>query len=533
MKNIKYYWTDYLIIGTGIAGLYASLQLPGSGNVIILTKRQLLDSNTQQAQGGIAAVFSPEDSLDLHISDTIKAGAGLCFYDAVKLLVSEGPARVRDLISMGTNFDSVGGKPDLTRESAHSRKRILHARGDATGAEIRESLTRVVNNYDNISIKENNFMLDLLLNKNGEARGILSWDREREEYNIHLARVIILATGGCGQVYYQTSNPSVTTGDGVAVAYRAGAEIIDMEFMQFHPTTLYNPGGRSFLISETVRGEGGLLKNDQGRRFMPAYHKMAELAPRDIVARAILNEIEEGELPYIWLDVTHLDKTYLKERFPLIFATLMGYDIDMREDLIPIVPAAHYLMGGVRTDLNGRTNIPGLYACGEVACTGVHGANRLASNSLLEGLVFSYRISQDIRKRINQYKLVGSNSLQPFELLPPGRSEIDVEIIREKLRQGMSEYGGIKKDKTGLLKLIDWIEMKLRLVKREKVFNEELWETLNLLTVAQLIIKSALMRRESRGSLFRYDYPEPDKEWTNRHVVFSKSQPEGSYYEFA
>ncbi|MFW6257127.1 MAG: L-aspartate oxidase, partial [Bacillota bacterium] len=346
LKNIEKIKTDFLVIGTGIAGLYTAHHLSSLGAVTVLTKEQLEDSNTQYAQGGIAAVLGREDSLELHIQDTLEAGAGLCNRKAVEILVEEGPERVRELITLGTDFDHIEGELDLTQEGAHSERRILHARGDATGEEIRESLTSVVRNNDKITIKEESFMMDLLMEKNNPSRvsAALVWHNKLRQYKIYEASAIIMASGGCGHVYSSTSNPEVTTGDGVAAAYRAGAEIMDMEFIQFHPTTFYNPGRPPFLISETVRGEGGILKNSDKERFMPEYHELAELAPRDIVARAILKEIHEGSKPYVYLDVTDLKADYIRERFPTIYNRLVEEGIDMTEELIPVIPAAHYMM---------------------------------------------------------------------------------------------------------------------------------------------------------------------------------------------
>ncbi len=526
-KNANYSKSDFIVIGTGIAGLYAALNLSKIGSVTVLTKRHTEDSNTQYAQGGIAVSLDKDDSWELHMKDTIEAGAGLCNSRAVEILVKEGPEQVRNLMKLGTEFDRVGGKLDFTKEGAHSKRRILHAGGDATGKRIRESLTNLIDKHGNIEIKEENFVVDLILKNGSNDRivGVLVWDNRAKEYEIHQASAVVLASGGCGQVYENTTNPDVATCDGVAIAYRAGAEITDMEFVQFHPTTLYNPGGLSFLISESVRGEGAILRNSSGKRFMPSYHKLAELAPRDVVARAILNEIAHGDKPYVWIDVTHFDPDYIVHRFPTIFTTLKDRGFDMRKEWIPVVPAAHYMMGGVKTDTFGRTNLENLYACGEVACTGVHGANRLASNSLLEGLVFAHRIYQAIKaKKVRRnYKI---DDLVTPSIKPYGVSSLNLESIREKLRKKMMNQAGIKRNEKGLKDLLDWSQKKLELFSDTEYVDENLWELKNMLTIGNLCAKSAILRKESRGAHFRIDHPHPNKEWVHTHIVLTKNKDE-------
>lgn len=395
--------SDFLVIGSGIAGLYTALELSKLGEVEIVTKENIAESNSHYAQGGIAAVCSVFDSFELHIDDTLKAGAGLCRREAVEHMVKEGPERIKDLLEIGCNFDRQAGELDLTKEGAHSRRRILHAGGDATGREISQSLVDQVLSSEKITVRENTFMIDLIKRefeeKEALIKGALLVEESADEQLIILADAVIIAAGGCGQLYRNTSNPKVTTGDGIAAAYRAGAEIMDMEFMQFHPTILYNPEGSRFLISESVRGEGGLLLNAEGERFMERYHELAELAPRDIVSRAITAEIKNSSAPCVYLDMRHQDKNYLKERFPTIYQELVEEGFAMESDLIPVIPAAHYLMGGIKTDLNGLSSLKGLYCCGEAACTGAHGANRLASNSLLEALVFAKRICEYLKEK--------------------------------------------------------------------------------------------------------------------------------------
>src|SRR6266849_800607 len=383
--------TDFLVIGAGIAGLRAAIELAQAGRVVVLAKREVKDSATQVAQGGIAAALSDGDEVSLHLQDTLSAGDGLCNVEAVKILVEEGPERIEELIQWGTEFDRNGTKLAFTREGAHSRNRILHAHGDSTGQEILRSLYAKARTLKNISVCEFEFSTELRLH-NGRVCGI-SLINDKGIPDEMAASAVLLATGGLGQLYRNTTNPPVATGDGVAMALHAGAEISDMEFIQFHPTALYLKKAPRFLLSEALRGEGAYLRNLEMHRFMAKYHPLAELAPRDVVARAIVHELEVSNAkdPVVYLDLTHLNSEHLKKRFPRIFATCMQYNIDITTEMIPIRPAAHYAMGGVRTDLMGRTSLPALYAAGEAAATGVHGANRLASNSLLEGLGFGAR----------------------------------------------------------------------------------------------------------------------------------------------
>ncbi len=534
--------TDFLIIGTGIAGLYTAYNLSELGQIIVLTKEEIKESNTQYAQGGIAAVLDKGDSIQEHVNDTLEAGAGLCDREAVEVLVKEGPERVKELIELGTDFDHIEGKLDLTREGAHSKRRILHARGDATGEEIRESLTSAVKKKDNIELREEAFMIDLItsdLNPK-QLRGIKVWNNKKNKYQIYQSNYIILATGGCGRVYKTTSNPEVATGDGVAAAYRAGVEIRDMEFIQFHPTTLCKKGSSPFLISESVRGEGGVLRNISGKRFMPEYHELADLAPRDVVSRAIVEEIrKKNNKPYVWLDVTELNDDFVKERFPTIFNKLRDHGIDMRKDYIPVQPAAHYMMGGIKSDLNGRTSLQGLYTCGEVACTGVHGANRLASNSLLEGLVFGYRIYKDIKNsfkkaestenltEINSKNLIFDNC---FSNRKKGNKHI--QKIKDKIQEKMMDNAGIIRTGDNLKEFLNWINIQIENLDKSKGITEDYWELKNMLFVAKLITISALKREESRGGHYRKDYPETEDFFKDRHIIFNDNHPEGKLSEF-
>ncbi len=515
---MNYLKTDFVVMGTGISGLYSALNLGDIGNVTILTKKHLEDCNTQHAQGGIAVALSKGDSWFLHMKDTLEAGAGLCESKSVEILVKEGQKQVRKLIKMGMKFDHAKGELDFTLEGAHSKRRILHAGGDATGKKVREFLTGLVKKKKNIQIKEETFVIDLVNDENDKIAGVLVWDGIEKEYEIYQASAVVIASGGCGQIYENTTNPDVTTGDGVAMAYKAGSEIMDMEFIQFHPTALYNPGGLSFLISESVRGEGGVLRNEKGERFMLRYHKLAELAPRDVVSRAMLNEIESSNKPYVWMDITHLDSDYVVQRFPTIFNTLQGYGLDMRKEWIPVAPAAHYTMGGIKTDTFGRTNLPGLYACGEAACTDVHGANRLASNSLLEGLVFAYRVYQAIKIEKEAKEANESDLIVPY-LKNYGMPSLKLGEIRKELRKRMTEEAGVIRNEKGLKNLLDWLREKSELICDTKNVNEDLWELKNMLNVGKLIVKSALLREESRGTHFRVEYPKQDSKWAYTHII--------------
>ena len=384
---------SFLIIGSGIAGLYTALELSKVGRVILITKSNITESNTTYAQGGIAAAISPHDSPELHYQDTMMAGAGLCDSEAVMALVHDGPKRVKHLIELGVPFDQIQGEISLTREAAHSRRRILHADGDATGREVSKTLVQLVQ-ASKVKIYENHFTV-ALVTENGRCHGVVTINNG--QLNLFLSPAVILCTGGLGQIYGKTTNPIIATGDGMTLAFQAGAVLRDMEFIQFHPTALYLPPAPPFLISESVRGEGATLLNNSRERFMPGYHPLAELAPRDIVARSIFTEIEKGESPCVFLDLSKLEPSLIKPRFPNIYETCLNYGLDITSSPIPVAPAAHYMMGGVLTDLKGRTTIPDLYAAGEVASTGVHGANRLASNSLLEGLVFGGRIADHLK----------------------------------------------------------------------------------------------------------------------------------------
>ena len=500
--------TDFIVVGAGIAGMRAAIELAAYGRVLCLAKLELTESNTQYAQGGIAVALSDEDEICLHLQDTLLAGDGLCNPDAARILVEEGPVRIDELIKWGTHFDKQGIKLSFTREGAHSRNRVLHANGDSTGREIGRALYHRAASLKHISFREFGFATNLWM-EDGCVVGIhlLNENGEREQIR---AAAVMLATGGMGQVFANTTNPGVATGDGVALAFRAGAEISDMEFIQFHPTALYLKNAPRFLLSEALRGEGAVLRNDNLRRFMPKYHDLAELAPRDIVARAIVHELEvsSSREPVVYLDLTHLNGERLKKRFPRIYTTCLKYNIDLAIDMVPIRPAAHYSMGGVRTDLCGRTSLPGLFAAGEAACTGVHGANRLASNSLLEGLVFGARAAGYMgaesplakhgkdshagknRKVANGGQLVADPALEAQISALRELMWRDVGIVREgkRLRSAIAELS------------------KLQAQLPEARCRRE-WEAQNLASLAQLIARAALAREESRGAHYRLDYP--------------------------
>lgn len=500
--------TDFIVIGSGIAGLRAALGLAESGaNVVVLTKDRLSESNTEYAQGGVAVVLSDDDEVSLHFNDTLAAGADLCDEAAVKILVEEGPKYITQLIDWGTQFDREGNKLVFTKEAAHSRNRILHANGDSTGREIVRSLLARARSKPNIEMLAHSSTLDIL-KRDGVAVGVSFIDSELQQVHSLYARATILATGGAGQLYKHTTNPDVATGDGIAMAYRAGAKVCDMEFVQFHPTVLNVAGAPRFLISEAVRGEGAYLINHAGKRFMHKYDQRAELAPRDIVSRSIVTEMLATGSSFVYLDMTHLKSTFLRDRFPRIFETCLNYSYDITKDYIPVSPAAHYIMGGVRTDSYGRTSISGLYAAGEVASTGVHGANRLASNSLLEGLVFGARAAEAaLSDTLPTPKPASSD-----ELIDSVGWQLDPEVKAE-VRELMWRYVGISRTEA---------ELKFVQTRLQAIANTQLnTATRNFVTVAQLITNGALFRTESRGGHYRIDYPEKDNEKWRLHTIQS------------
>jgi L-aspartate oxidase len=510
-------WTvraDVVVIGTGIAGLTAALRLRGRVDKILVVTKDVLDAgSTQWAQGGIAAALGPGDTPAQHERDTLVAGAGACDEAAVGVLVTEGPEAVRELISLGANFDlHSDGELSLTREGGHHRDRIAHAGGDATGAEIQRALIAAVARAPEIEVVEHALAVDLQVAADGGVAGVtlhVMGEGQRDGVGEVRCRAVVLASGGLGQVFSQTTNPAVATGDGMALAYRAGAVLRDLEFVQFHPTVMWlgpDSRGQQPLISEAVRGEGAFLVDWEGRRFMQGVHELADLAPRDVVAKAITRRMIETGHPHMWLDARHLGGTYWKERFPTILATCRRHGVDPVTELIPVAPACHYASGGVATDIWGRSTLPGLYATGEVACSGVHGANRLASNSLLEGLVFSRRIAEVL----------------PGELRPwpePAADDRPVGLVegscRGTLQEEMTARAGVLRSADGLRAGLDTLTA-LAGAATEAV-DQDAWETTNLVTVSTLLADAALLREETRGSHWREDFPDRDDSGQSGH----------------
>src|ERR1041385_5289676 len=505
---------DFIVVGAGVAGLRAAIELAESGQVLVLAKQELTESATQYAQGGIAVALSDEDEISLHLQDTMNAGDGIVNADAARVLVEEGPERIQELIEWGTKFDRKGTRLTFTREAAHSRDRILHAHGDSTGREIGRALYAKAATLNNISFSEFEFTAGLHV-ESGRVCGVKLINAAGELHTV-TSGAVLLATGGAGHVYSNTTNPAVATADGVAMAFRAGAEISDMEFVQFHPTALYVKNAPRFLLSEALRGEGGVLRNSELHRFMSKYHEAGELAPRDVVARAIAHELEVCRLkePVVYLDLTHLKADHLKSRFPRIYETCLKHNIDLTVDLIPVRPAAHYLMGGIRTDLHGRTSLPGLYAAGEAACTGVHGANRLASNSLLEGLVFGARAANTMIKEAKQTQHPAGTEAEP---LKNSGATIDVEAFIHGVQQLMWNKVGIVRSRQSLTEAVEQLQASAQELPPET--SRRNCEARNIHTTALLIARSALARLESRGAHYRTDYPEYDDGKFKKHSI--------------
>ncbi len=524
--------TDFLVIGSGIAGLSYALKVAEFGTVAIVTKKETAESNTNYAQGGIAAVFGGNDKFEFHIEDTMKAGGYLCHRDVVEMVVKEGPVRIQELIDIGVQFTQNGKGLDLGREGGHSHYRIVHA-ADLTGKEIERALLARISSHKNISIYENHISIDLITEHHlvgSEKRShdsIHCWgayvlDSNGNTVKTFLASTTMLATGGAGHVYLHTTNPLIATGDGVAMAYRAGAKIANMEFIQFHPTTLYDSGSPSFLISEAVRGFGAILINSKGEPFMKKYDERGDLAPRDVVARSIDTELKKSGDECVYLDLSHLDPAKTKEHFPNIYQRCLQHGIDITGDRIPVVPGAHYSCGGVVTDKSGRSTISGLYAVGEVAMTGLHGANRLASNSLLEAVVYSHKAAttrkqkstNDIPSSIPDWDESGTFNSEEWVLVSHNRKEI---------QQLMWDYVGIVRSNHRLLRAqrrIQLIQDEVRDFYRRTKVSEGLIELRNLACVADLIIRSALERKESRGLHFTTDYPRvDDTNWLKDTVI--------------
>ena len=524
--------TDVLVVGSGVAGLTAALHLREQGlHVTVVTKVNIDDGSTRWAQGGIAAVLDPLDTPAAHANDTEIAGVGLCDPAAVRVLVEEGPARVRELIRLGAAFDRhADGSLMLTREGGHRADRIVHAGGDATGAEVQRALHEAVHRDPWIRLVEHALVLDLLRAADGRACGLtlhVLGEGSEDGVGAILARAVVLATGGMGQIYSSTTNPSVSTGDGVALALRAGALVSDVEFVQFHPTSFVTASVTSVqrpLISEALRGEGAHLVDETGARFMVGQHELAELAPRDVVAKGIHRVLRATGADHVYLDARHLGRQFLEQRFPTIVASTRAAGVDPASELIPVAPAAHYASGGVRTDLAGRTSIPGLYACGEVACTGVHGANRLASNSLLEGLVFAKRIADDIAREL------------PPQADPapagPGRDWVVAPAVRPELQRTMTRGAGVLRSADSLSATAK--ELTRLAEQRDKPRNAA-WEATNLLTVATVLVAAARTRRETRGCHWREDFPGAEDEWRGHllHTLDRRARLTQSFEEMA
>ena len=511
--------SEVLVIGGGVGGLTFALKAAEYTKVTVIMKGGKFDSNTAHAQGGIAAVLSPQDTYDSHIRDTLVAGDGLCRKKAVELVVKHGPERVKELMEWGVPFDRHNGELELGREGGHSMRRVAHAT-DFTGFEVQKVLVEKAENNKNIEIHENRMAIDLITTKKMKLKGknrVLGayvFNKETGDVDVYSAKTVVLATGGSGKVYLYTSNPDVATGDGVAMAYRAGADICNMEFTQFHPTCLYNPEAKNFLISEAVRGEGAILLNLRGERFMEKVHPMKELAPRDVVARAIDHEMKKWGDDYVYLDISFKDADFIKKRFPNIYANLLKYGIDMTKEPIPVVPAAHYQCGGIKVDLKGETSIHNLFAVGEVSCTGLHGANRLASNSLLEALVFADIIAKELEGRINKLDRKTS-AIIPWETGFAVDSDEMVVVTHnwDEIRRLMWNYVGIVRSTKRLERArrrIDLLQEEIREYYWNFLPTPDLLELRNIATVAELIIKSALMRQESRGTHYTIDYPYKD-----------------------
>jgi len=527
---------DFLVLGSGIAGLCYALKVAPHGRVAIITKKNKAESNTNYAQGGIASVTSKEDSFELHVRDTLEAGAGLCMESVVRTIVQEGPPRIQELIELGMRFSEreIPTTPgahelDLGREGGHSKRRILHAK-DVTGREIERALLHAAAQQPNIEIFENHVAIDLITSRKlglaGENRclGVHALDKITGQVETFAAPVTLLATGGCGKVYLYTTNPDIATGDGVAMAYRAGASIANMEFIQFHPTCLYHPRAKSFLISEAVRGEGGVLKSLDGREFMDAAHPLKSLAPRDVVARAIDSEMKKSGADCVLLDITHKPARFIIERFPNIYQTCLGFGLDITKEPIPVVPAAHYQCGGVATSVDGETEIPGLLAVGEVACTGLHGANRLASNSLLEALVCAHRAAAKVlcvpppKAELSIPAWQSGDAHNPDEL-------VVVSHNWDEIRRLMWDYVGIVRTNKRLQraqKRIANLQEEIQEYYWNFIVTSDLLELRNIATVAELIVRSALERRESRGLNYNLDYPDTDPALARQNTILHK-----------
>lgn len=526
---------DLIVVGSGLAGLYASLRASRRGRVLLISKADLVDCNTFYAQGGIAAALRPPDTVESHYRDTLVAGDGLCDPRAVRALVEEGPARVLDLIRLGVPFDRHDGALDFTREGAHSQNRILHAGGDASGARIETTMLEQVTASPNVDLRERHVLLDLILDGTRRVQGVRVLDDTRGEIREFWGRAVLLATGGAGQLFAHTTNPTVATGDGIAVAFRAGADVADLEFVQFHPTALSREGAPRFLISEAVRGEGGILRNAAGEAFMSRYDARGDLAPRDVVSRGILFECERTGTPCAYLDVTHLGPAHFRKRFPTIARVCAEHGIDVGREPIPVAPAAHYLMGGVITDEYGATSLPGLYASGECTCSGVHGANRLASNSLLETIVFSARaVDHHFGIAPSTPPTIAISSDE--ELAAPLHIEVTAPrpsrglvVEREALREQTWREAGLVREARALR---DLAATAAAVVAERPEATRGSTERWSLALLTYLSATAAGRREESRGGHYRSDFPRREESW-RRHIVLSRSDRFGGWTDLA
>ena len=520
-KRIPHAFADVLIVGGGIAGIRAALAVDPSLGVIVVTKDRLLQSNSAYAQGGIAGVFDPLDSFGSHAADTIAAGKGLCDRKIVDMVIREAPDRIRELISYGAHFDTHDGEIDLTQEGGHSHRRIIHALGDATGQEVMRAMADLIRARPNVMIWESTFTIDLLTDE-GACRGALVWSRSHGKTFVW-AKQTILATGGAGRLFRETTNPEIATADGHAIAFRAGAEVRDMELVQFHPTVLYIAGSARHLISEAARGEGAYLRDVTGYRFMGDYDQALELAPRDVVSRAITKQMAKTRHPCVYLDLSHLPARVVDERFPHIRKVCAEFGLDFSRDLIPVRPGAHYMIGGLTVDQDGRSTLPGLWAAGEVSSSGLHGANRLGSNSLLEGLVFGLRAGTGAsRLALDQPDTFTALPLKSDWTHRPPDEGLDLEDLRNSLASLMGRSVGIERDGEGLKSAADQVGFWDRYVSDREFTDPRGWELQNMLLVAQLVIASASARKESRGVHYRSDFPATDPA-QNEHIAIRAS----------
>lgn len=514
--QVTYSTTDVLVIGSGAAGLIAAVEASRAGRVLIVSKDKLGENNTMRAQGGVAAVLGREDSFESHINDTLEAGQGLCEPAVVEEVIKEGPRSIEALAGLGTCFDREDGQLALTIEGGHSHPRVLHGKGDSTGMVLEEALINSIQKCDNINVLEHYFAIDMLT-VDGRCCGAIVWHR-RKGKSVVWAKETILATGGCGQLYRETTNSEIATGDGMAMAYRAGATLQDLEFVQFHPTTLYIAGAARSLATEALRGEGAILINKDGERFMPKYHPMAELAPRDVVSRSILHEMRSTEHTHVYLDVRHIPKDRLKARFPGIWSTCSSFHLDISKEAVPVRPTAHYMIGGVKTDMKGRTDVEHLYACGETVSTGLHGANRLGSNSLLECAVHGSRTGCEIADSLRRTS--GDTRTYPINIEVKARRQRGLNLgdIRYALKSLMWRDVGLERDEKHLKDAIEELGHWSEYIMDKDFHSPYGWELQNMLLLSRLIACSARERKETRGVHYRRDFPDRnDREW-KRHI---------------